>query len=82
MASARAEFEQAIADALKAGGSIRAVAELVPLSHRQVMEIGHRNGWPTAEQKKAKADKQAWRRDIFDAVDEIQRRRALPDEDA
>lgn len=56
--------DKAIADALKAGGSIRSVAELIGLTHSQVLTIGHANGWPTEEMKAqrqaAKERRQPW----------------------
>lgn len=48
------EFRSAVVDALKAGGSIREVAQLAEISTRTVQDWGHAGGWPTAEQKRAR----------------------------
>jgi transposase len=53
---ADAEFRAAVVDALKAGGSIRAVAEVSGLSTRTVQDWGHAGGWPTPQQKRARTD--------------------------
>lgn len=45
------EFRTAVVAALKAGGSIREVAELSGLSTRTVQDWGHAGGWPTKAQK-------------------------------
>lgn len=49
------EFRSAVVDALKAGGSIREVAQLAAISTRTVQDWGHAGGWPTTEQKAARA---------------------------
>ncbi|HET6910173.1 MAG TPA: hypothetical protein VFH54_12595 [Mycobacteriales bacterium] len=63
---ARAERDRAIAAALKADASIREVAAFTGMSTSTIQAIGHRNGWPTAEQKRRraeeKAERDAWRR--------------------
>ena len=65
LAAAKIERDQAITDALKAGASVREVAAVSGMSDRQVQNIGHANGWPTAAQKKRwdaeKAYRAAWR---------------------
>lgn len=50
------EFRSAVVAALKAGGSIREVAELSGLSTRTVQDWGHAGGWPTKAQKAARAE--------------------------
>lgn len=57
------EFRAAVVAALKANGSIREVAELSGLSTRTVQDWGHAEGWPTAAQKKARAEAKARRRE-------------------
>ena len=47
---AQAELEEAVAQALLAGASIRAVAEL-GLSPNTVQKYGARHGWPTEENR-------------------------------
>lgn len=46
---ARAERDQAIAEALHQGGSIKVVSELTGLSPSRIRQIGHDHGWPTKE---------------------------------
>lgn len=50
------EFRTAVVAALKAGGSIREVAELSGLSTRTVQDWGHAGGWPTKAQKAAREE--------------------------
>lgn len=52
----RAERELMIVDALKAGGSIREVSELVGMNHRQVLDIGHAHGWPPDDERAQRAE--------------------------
>lgn len=54
-------FRAAVVDALKAGGSIREVAQLAGISTRTVQDWGHAGGWPTLAQKRAKAEARARR---------------------
>lgn len=60
------EREQAIADALKAGASVREIAAFTGMSPTTVQKIGHMNGWPTATQKQRRSElateRDAWRR--------------------
>jgi hypothetical protein len=53
LADAKAMRDEAIVDALKAGGSMREVANLVGISQATVGSIGHKGGWPTEEQRAA-----------------------------
>lgn len=62
---AHRERDDAVASALKAGASVREVANFTGLSTSTVQKIGHMNGWPTATQKQRwadeKAERDAWR---------------------
>lgn len=53
------ELVDAVVDALKAGGSVREVAKVSGLANDTVTRWGHANGWPTAEQKKAREEARA-----------------------
>lgn len=55
------EFRALVVEALKAGGSIRAVSEVSGLSSRTVQDWGHAGGWPTAAQKRARREAKARR---------------------
>ena len=61
LADAKVERDEAIADALKAGGSIREVAQFAGMSTRSIQLIGHANGWPTPKQVKAREEAAAER---------------------
>jgi transposase len=61
------EYRQAVADALKAGGSVREVARVTGLSTSTVQAWGRERGWPTEEQ-------QAARRARSEQVDEFDAR--------
>lgn len=52
----RVERNETIVEALKAGGSIREVADLIGLNHRQVLEIGHAAGWPPDDERARRAE--------------------------
>lgn len=64
--AAQTERDKAIASALKAGASVRVLAEFTGLSPTTVSKIGHMNGWPTPAQKQQWADEraanEAWRK--------------------
>lgn len=59
LAESQDERDQAIADALKAGGSTRMVGAIAGLGPSQVGAIGRARGWPTPEQQKADAERKA-----------------------
>lgn len=48
---AQMQVELAIADALKAGGSVREVAADTGISTKTVQKYGHAHGWPTDAQR-------------------------------
>ena len=48
---AQQQVEQAVADALKAGGSVREVAASTGISTTTVQKYGRAHGWPTDEQR-------------------------------
>ena len=58
------ERDQAVADALKAGGSVREVAAITGMSTTTIQKLGHDNGWPSEAQKRRwaaeKAERQRW----------------------
>ena len=56
---AEAELHAAVADALKAGGSVREVMRLTGMSSETVQRWGRDGGWPTAEQKRAREETRA-----------------------
>ena len=58
---AQDELEQAVAHALLAGASIRAVAEL-GLSPNTVQKYGARHGWPT-EENRSRFNESCWARE-------------------
>lgn len=62
--SATAKRDVAVADALKAGASVREVAAAAGTSVTQAQKIGQDNGWPTAAQRRQrneqKADRETW----------------------
>lgn len=70
---AQVERDQAIAAALKAGASVREVAAFTGLSTTTVQKIGHIHGWPTATQKRQRADAKAERDQWRHALDEFRR---------
>lgn len=55
----RKERDEVIVNALRAGGSIREVADRVGLSHRQVLDIGHDHGWPPDDEREARKQHRA-----------------------
>ncbi len=57
--TATTAFREAVADALKAGGSVREVAKVTGLSSRTVRIWGNERGWPTPEQKGAREARSA-----------------------
>ena len=48
------ELRTAVADARKAGGSVREVAAFTGMSTNTIARWGRERGWPTAEQKAAR----------------------------
>jgi hypothetical protein len=72
---AQEEFELAIVDALRAGGSIRLVADVAGIAYGTVVSIGKKHGWPDAAEKKRRvseqADRQAWRDTIDRAIRDL-----------
>jgi len=48
---AQQQVELAVADALKAGGSVREVSAFSGLSGTTVQKYGRAHGWPTSEQR-------------------------------
>jgi hypothetical protein len=64
LTAAKLERDEALAAALNGGGSVREVAMISGMSERQVQNIGHANGWPSAAIKRAReaatADRKAW----------------------
>lgn len=72
--AAHEERDASIADALKAGGSVREVARIAGLSERTIQTIGHDNGWPTDKQRAAweaeKAERARWQSLIGYAVEQ------------
>ena len=50
-AEAQQQVELAVADALKAGGSVREVSAFSGLSGTTVQKYGRAHGWPTTEQR-------------------------------
>ncbi|MGO4249454.1 hypothetical protein AB4Y87_19750 [Paenarthrobacter sp. RAF54_2] len=52
-ADAQMQVEQAVADALKAGGSVREVAALSGLSGTTVQKYGRAHGWPAPDSTSA-----------------------------
>ncbi|WNM64524.1 helix-turn-helix DNA binding domain protein [Arthrobacter phage MidnightRain] len=63
-AEAQTQVELAVADALKAGGSVREVSAFSGLSGTTVQKYGRAHGWPTQEQREgweaAKASQDEW----------------------
>lgn len=45
-------YRQAIADALKAGASVRALEDLTGLAMQTISNWGHERGWPTPDQRR------------------------------
>ena len=66
-AEAEDEFRTTVADALKAGGSVREVARVTGLSTNTVQRWGRERGWPTEAQRAGWSDEKA-------SVDEFQSR--------
>ena len=58
-ADASEQYQLAVADALKAGGSIREVHDVTGLSTSTAQKWGRAHGWPTPGQRKQWADEQA-----------------------
>lgn len=58
-AEAQQQVELAVADALKAGGSVREVAAFSGLSGTTVQKYGRAHGWPTTEQRAGWDEQQA-----------------------
>lgn len=56
---AEEQLHTAVADALKAGGSVRQVALFTGLSTNTVQRWGREGGWPTDAQRKAWAEAKA-----------------------
>lgn len=48
---AQLQLELAVADALKAGGSVREVVNVSGLSNTTVQKYGRKHGWPTTGQR-------------------------------
>ncbi|GAB3776847.1 uncharacterized protein YjcR [Nocardioides ginsengisegetis] len=73
--TAAAAFKDAVADALKAGGSVREVAKVTGLSTRTVREWGTARGWPTQEQKTVNTERRRrnaeWRDGIEAGMKEL-----------
>lgn len=65
--AAKEERDEAIAAALRAGGSLRQVSAIAGMSQSQVQIIGHARGWPTPAMKKAR-EQQAEDRARWDAL--------------
>lgn len=59
----KAERNAAIVAALLAGGSVREVAKVAGMSPSQIQVIGHAGGWPSPQQRSARAAK---RREVQD----------------
>ncbi|BAS10571.1 hypothetical protein AHiyo4_39930 [Arthrobacter sp. Hiyo4] len=49
--AAQQQVELAVADALKAGGSVREVAASTGIATSTVQKYGRAHGWPTSEQR-------------------------------
>ena len=60
-AEAQEGYQQAVADALKAGGSVREVHRVTGLSTSTVQTWGRDRGWPTREQQEAWAENRGQR---------------------
>jgi transposase len=73
MKSALVERDQAVADALKAGGSVREVAAITGRSTTTIQKIGHDNGWPTPAMKRKWAEEKARRGEWMRLVEQFQR---------
>jgi AraC-like DNA-binding protein len=52
LADAHTARDQAIVDALNAGGSVRLVAQAAGMSPSQIQKIGKAGGWPNAKLRK------------------------------
>ena len=72
-------YRQAVAAALKAGGSVREVARVTGLSTSTVQAWGRARGWPTKEQAEAWAP--AGARDEWDAKMAAARAMTMEDDD-
>lgn len=66
-AESQLQVELAVADALKAGGSVREVADFSGLSTTTVQKYGRAHGWPTKRQRQTWEERRA-------SVDEFQAR--------
>lgn len=60
------QLEQAVADALKTGASVRELAKATGLSSTTIQKYGHAHGWPSETQRRAWAEQKA-ARDEFTA---------------
>lgn len=49
-------YRQAVADALKAGASVREIAAALGISNVTVQRWGKAGGWPTVEQRDARSE--------------------------
>jgi DNA invertase Pin-like site-specific DNA recombinase len=78
-ADADTELRAAVADALKAGGSVREVMRLTGLSNDTVQRWGREGGWPTTAQKAAREETRArnaaYRQAIADAQAALDQRK-------
>jgi hypothetical protein len=63
-AESQEQLEVAVADALKAGASVRELAAFAGLSVTTIQKYGRAHGWPTVEQKNAwdarRAERDEW----------------------
>lgn len=65
----RRQRDETVVEALKAGASVRAVAEAVGMAKASVQKIGEKAGWPDAKEKarrQAERDRQREWREAFD----------------
>lgn len=65
--AAQEAYRQGVADALKAGAGVRAIARLTGLSSNTVSLWGAQRGWPTAAQKRVETERKA-RKAAWDAI--------------
>lgn len=68
---AQQEWELAIVEALRAGGSIRLVADVAGVAYGTVVSVGKKHGWPDAKERKRRADEEADRRAWREAIDRL-----------
>lgn len=64
----KAERDAAIVAALKAGGSVREVAKVAGMSASQIQIIGHAGGWPSVEQRAARAEQRRQNKAFEDSL--------------